>query len=116
MEIILIIIIGFLTTGGVYLLLQRRLLRMIIGLNLISQAVNLVIFTAGKTQSYHAPIINPNQNQLLGPSADPVPQALILTAIVIGFAMIAFFVVIAKKVYEDYQSDNIDNLKGSDLC
>lgn len=116
MEIILIIIIGFLTAGGIYLLLQRRLLRLIIGLNLISQAANLVIFTAGKTHSYQAPIIGNDQSQLLGVTADPVPQALILTAIVIGFALIAFFVVITKRVYSVYATDNIDALKGSDLC
>lgn len=114
MEIILIILIGILVSGGTFLLLQKRLLRVVMGLSLISQAANLVIFVSGMSESTHPPMIKAGESVLTSLSADPLPQALILTAIVIGFAMLAFFVVLLQRVYLVYGTDNIDQMKGSD--
>lgn len=114
MEIVLIITIGVLSAGGCYLLLQRRLLRAVIGLSIFSQAANLVIFTAGKVQSSKPAFISVQEKTLQGLTADSLPQALILTAIVIGFAMVAFFVVLTYRVFVETGTDNIDEMLGSD--
>jgi multicomponent Na+:H+ antiporter subunit C len=113
-EIFLILTIGILSAGGCYLLLQRRLLRTLIGLSILSQAVNLIIFTAGKVQSSKPAFILPEKDKLLANTADPIPQALILTAIVIGFAMSAFFVVLAYRVFVATGTDNMDQMLESD--
>jgi multicomponent Na+:H+ antiporter subunit C len=114
MEIILTLIIGLLTASGCYLLLQRRLLRVVIGLSIISQAANLVIFTAGKVPSFKPAFIASSDKVLTGATADPLPQALILTAIVIGFAMVAFFIVLTYRVFKETGTDNIDKMLESD--
>jgi multicomponent Na+:H+ antiporter subunit C len=114
MEIMLLISIGVLITGGCYLLLQRRLLRAVVGLSILSQGVNLVIFTAGKVQSSKPAFIQEGASVLEKLTVDPLPQALILTAIVIGFAMVAFFVVLTYRVYQESGTDNLDQMLESD--
>lgn len=93
MELILAIGIGVLTSCGVYLMLRPRTFQVIIGLSLLSYAVNLFIFAMGRLVVGGAPVIGHDK---VDPShyADPVPQALVLTAIVIGFAMTALFLVV----------------------
>ena len=86
MEIILAGVIGVLYAAGFYLLMRRSMVKLILGLVLLGQATNLLIFTLGGLMRGRAPIIGPEATQLTAPYADPVPQALILTAIVIGFA------------------------------
>lgn len=114
MEVVLILMIGVLTTGGCYLLMQRRLIRAVVGVAILSQAANLVIFTASKAQSEKPPMIGAADSVLQPGTADSLPQALILTAIVIGFAMVAFFVVLIQRVYAASGTDNLDQMKGSD--
>ena len=92
MEIVLSIAIGALTTCGVWLLLRPRTYQVIIGLSLLSYGVNLFIFSMGRLRTFAAPVLE-GQDQTAG-FADPVPQALVLTAIVIGFAMTALFLVV----------------------
>jgi len=114
MEIILIAAIGILSAGSCYLILQKRLLRTVIGLSILGQAANLIIFTSGKVQFSKPAFILPDQTMLLNDTADSLPQALILTAIVIGFAMIAFFIVLTYRVYNEVGTDNIDQMLESD--
>ena len=71
---------------GLYMVLSRHVVRMVLGLSLLTTAVNLVLFQAGRIRSAQPPLI-PEGADRLGESADPVPQALVLTAIVIGFAL-----------------------------
>jgi multicomponent K+:H+ antiporter subunit C len=92
MEIILAISIGVLAGSGVWLLLRPRSFQVIIGLSLISYAVNLFIFSMGGLRSFAAPVLGEDVD--VTAYADPVPQALVLTAIVIGFAMTALFLVV----------------------
>lgn len=94
MEIVFALAIGILTACGVWLLLRPRTFQVIMGLALLSYAVNLFIFGMGRLVSDKPPIIR--GEQALDPSmyADPVPQALVLTAIVIGFATTALFLVV----------------------
>ncbi len=94
MEIVLALAIGVLTGSGVYLLLRPRTFQVIIGLTLISYAVNLFIFSMGRLSVDREPIIVPGLAATLANTADPMPQALVLTAIVIGFAMTALFLVV----------------------
>lgn len=93
MELVLALAIGVLAASGVYLVLRPRTFQVIIGLSLISYAVNLFIFSMGRLRIDAAPILD---KLTTDPTAytDPVPQALVLTAIVIGFAMTALFLVV----------------------
>ena len=90
MELLIASAIGLLTAGGVYLLLQAQSFTMVLGLTLISYAVNLFIFVMGRLTPGAPPLISPQAVAY----ADPLPQALVLTAIVIGFAMTALFLVV----------------------
>ena len=94
MEIVYALAIGVLTGSGVWLLLRPRTFQVVIGLTFISYAVNLFIFSMGSLNIDRAPIID--AAHLIDPTqyADPVPQALVLTAIVIGFATTALFLVV----------------------
>lgn len=85
--------IGILAGSGVWLLLRPRTYQVIIGLSLCSYAVNLFIFSMGRLRSGAAPILASDAGSLAD-YADPVPQALVLTAIVIGFATTALFLVV----------------------
>ncbi|MCZ4091404.1 Na+/H+ antiporter subunit C [Sinorhizobium psoraleae] len=94
MELILSAGIGALTASGVYLLLRPRTYQVIIGLSLLSYAVNLFIFGMGRLRVNAPPVLDPDGVGDLARYTDPVPQALVLTAIVIGFAMTALFLVV----------------------
>ena len=96
MELILALAIGVLTGSGVWLLLRPRTFQVIMGLSLLSYAVNLFIFSMGRLGLAidKEPVLQPGVPQDLAHYADPMPQALTLTAIVIGFAMTALFLVV----------------------
>lgn len=114
MLLILAVIIGVLYGGGIYMILRRSLVRVLLGLLLLSHAVNLLIFTVGRTTKGKPAFIAEPTNIITEPFADPVPQALILTAIVIGFGVIAFAIVLFQKVYSATNSDDIDQLRTTD--
>ncbi len=103
MELLLAITLGVLTTCGVYLLLRARTFSVILGLTLLSHAVNLFLFSMGRLATGAPAIVG-----LTSESADPLPQALVLTAIVIGFAMTAFVVVLALKAAVELRNDHVD--------
>jgi multicomponent K+:H+ antiporter subunit C len=94
MELILSLGIGAMAGSGVWLLLRPRTFQVIIGLSLLSYAVNLFIFSMGRLKSAAAPVLPPGGVGDLTQYTDPVPQALVLTAIVIGFATTALFLVV----------------------
>lgn len=106
MEAILAISIGILAGSGVWLLLRPRSFQVIIGLSLISYAVNLFIFSMGGLTSDAAPIVDGITDA--ASYADPVPQALVLTAIVIGFAMTALFLVVLLAARGLTGTDHVD--------
>jgi multicomponent Na+:H+ antiporter MnhC subunit len=93
MEIILALAIGVLVGSGVWLLFRPRTFQVVIGLSLISYGVNLFIFSVGGVLVGSPPILDPAVSDTSA-YADPVPQALVLTAIVINFAMTALFLVV----------------------
>lgn len=114
MQILYAILIGALFGGGMFMLLRRSLLKIIIGLLLLGHAANLLIFTAGGLTRAAPPLIGADETSLTGIYADPLPQALILTAIVIGFGVISFALVLVHRVFTDLETDDTDDLKMTD--
>ena len=112
MELIDAIAAGVLYGTGLYLLLRRRLAQLIIGLGLLSNGTNLLIFTAGGLTRARPPLVPDGAQALTPPFADPVPQALVLTAIVIGFGVLAFSLVLAHRVHTTTGTDDIDAIGG----
>ena len=108
MEVILAIAIGILGGSGVWLVLRPRTFQVLMGLSLLSYAVNLFIFTMGRLKIGAPPIVDPALPPTLQHYADPLPQALVLTAIVIGFAMTALLLVIALRAALQVGSDHVD--------
>jgi multicomponent Na+:H+ antiporter subunit C len=111
MDYVLAALVGLFIAVGVYLLLSRSVIRMLIGLTIFGNGVNLLIFTAGRLTREAAPIIGGDLEIAAGPIANPLPQALILTAIVIGFSMFSFFLVLAFRAYQSLDADNTDTLR-----
>ena len=114
MEIILAFVIGGLFAAGIYMLLRRSLLKLLIGLALLSHAANLLIFTAAKLTRGRPPVIDMAETVLEAPFADPLPQALILTAIVISFGVIAFALALAFRAYRSIGTDDLDQMQSTD--
>ena len=111
MDYALAALVGCFVTVGIYLLLSRSVIRMLLGLVVFGNGVNLLIFTAGRLTRHIAPIVPPGLDQPDGPIANPLPQALILTAIVIGFAMFSFLLVLAYRAYQALDADNTDTMR-----
>jgi len=110
MDVLLALLAGLLTAAGVYLLIQRSLLRMLFGVILLSNAVNLILFVAGRTLRATPPIV---PDGLMAPAAavaNPLPQALILTAIVIGFGLVAFAFVLLSRASATFETLDADEL------
>lgn len=113
MELLLAIVAGVLYAAGLYLMLRRRLAQVIIGLSLLSNGSNVLIFAAAGVTRAKPPIVS-DTSLTADQFADPVPQALILTAIVIGFGVLAFSLVMAHQVHRSVGSDDIDAI-GTDF-
>lgn len=111
MEVLFAIVIGILYAGGLYLMMRRNMIQLIIGLGLLSHGANLLIFTAGGLRRGGAPILAEGEHAFHAIPADPVPQALILTAIVIGFAVTAFALVLFLRTYQTIGTDEVDALQ-----
>jgi multicomponent Na+:H+ antiporter subunit C len=114
MTTVLAIVIGGLYAAGVYMLLRRSLFKLILGLVLLAHGANLLIFTAGGLTRAQPPIVPPGAAVPPVPAADPLPQALILTAIVIGFGVLAFALVLFHRAYQTIGTDDPDELRISD--
>ncbi|WAC62988.1 Na+/H+ antiporter subunit C [Pseudoxanthomonas sp. SL93] len=108
MEIALASAIGILTAAGIYLLLRARSFDVILGLTLLSYATNLLIFSGGRLSVGRAPVLRDGVPATLQNYIDPLPQALVLTAIVIAFAMTAVTIVVAMRSRSDNHSDHVD--------
>lgn len=113
MELIIALAIGVLCSSGVWLLLRPRTFEVIIGLSLLAYAVNLFIFAMGRLKLGAEPILRDNA-QDLSLYADPLPQALVLTAIVISFAMTALFLVVLLAARGFSGTDHVDGKKEED--
>ncbi|GAA0326489.1 Na(+)/H(+) antiporter subunit C [Bacillus carboniphilus] len=110
MEILMSFVIGFLFMSAVYLMLSKSLLRIIIGTGLLSHGAHLLLLTMGGLKTGAAPLLGEHAPDY----TDPLPQALILTAIVISFGVTAFFLVLAYRAYQELGTDNMDRLRGNE--
>ena len=110
MEPFFAIAFGVIISMSTYLLLSRNVLRMVLGLLLLGNGVNLSIFIAGRIGSVVPPIIPEGQTELAA-MANPLPQALILTAIVISFALTAFAVVLFERAYRSLGTLDTDAMR-----
>ena len=109
MELVYSLAIGILTGAGVWLLLRPRTFQVLLGLTLLSYATNLFIFGMGRLATRRAPIIGTGAGPVdAGLYADPVPQALVLTAIVIGFATTALLLVVLLAMRGQTGTDHVD--------
>jgi len=111
MEILLAFVIGLLYAAGVYLLLRRSIVKLILGIMFFSHATNLLIFVSGGLHRGQPQFANDGINTVSANPTDPLPQALILTAIVIGFGINAFFLALMYRFYQVTGTEDLDELK-----
>lgn len=110
MEIILAILVGVLYTAGVYMLLRRSILKFIIGILFLSNATNLLVFLAAGIVPGE-PVFIEGEDALAEHFADPLPQALVLTAVVIGFGMVVYLLAVKYRLFYETKTDDLDQLK-----
>ena len=111
MELLIALFIGLLYACGVYLILRRSIVKVILGVFVLSNATNLIIFLAGSGSGFI-----PEGAQTIDPSAisDPLPQALILTAIVISLGISAFLLALKYRYFDVTETHDLDQLKNTD--
>lgn len=114
MPFLLAIAIGVLYGTGIYMMMRKSVVKLILGLGLLGHGANLLIFTIGRINRANPPIIPTTEHALIGSFADPIPQALILTAIVIGFGLLAFVLVLLRQVTELMGTDDVEKLALAD--
>jgi multicomponent Na+:H+ antiporter subunit C len=114
MELLMAILIGALYSAGIYMMLRRSLVKLILGLILLGNGANMLIFLLGRLVKGRPPVMADSEVTLSGIYADPVPQALILTAIVISFGLQAFAIILIKRVYAVVNTDDLDDLKSNE--
>lgn len=102
METLLALSVGVLAGAAAYLLLARDLPRGLLGFVLLGTAANLTIFAAGRVGTMTPPLVDPGAEALVATAANPLPQALVLTAIVIGFGLAAFALVLVKRAHAEF--------------
>ncbi len=110
MEILMSIVIGVLFASAIYLMLSKSLIRIILGSGLLSHGAHLLLITMAGVKTGTVPLLG-EQAQAY---TDPIPQALILTAIVISFGVTAFFLVLAYRAYQALGTDNIEEMRGTE--
>ena len=114
MAALLAVVIGGLYGAALYLLLRRSLVKLIFGLVVLGHGTNLLIFTTGGLTRAHAPIVPEGLQSLEGAFANPLPQALILTAIVIGFGVQAFMLVLLYRSARVVDTEDLDEMRSTD--
>jgi multicomponent Na+:H+ antiporter subunit C len=111
METLLAVLVGLYMAAAVYLMLSKHTIRLILGVALLSNGVNLLIFAAGRLTPDVPAFVLQGSVVPQGVIANSLPQALILTAIVIGFSFFAFLLVLTYRAYQDLGTDNSDQMK-----
>ena len=111
MEVPFVLLIGLFFAAAVYLMLSKFLVRVLLGVVLLGNAVNLLLFANGRILREVPPIIPAGHDVPAALTANPLPQALILTAIVIGFSMFSFLLVLAFRAYKSLDADNTDTMR-----
>lgn len=111
MEPVFALLTGIFLTVAIYLMMSKFIIRMLMGVAILGNAVNLLIFTSGRIMREVPPVIGPGLDVPAGPVANPLPQALILTAIVISFSFFAFLLVLSWRAYSTLGTDNTDEMR-----
>ena len=106
--------IGVLFAGGAYMLMRRSFIKIVIGLVLLSHGANLLIFTVARPVAGRPPLVRAGEEALVGAYSDPLPGALILTAIVISFGIVSYTIVLIKRTYQDVGTDDLEELTTTD--
>lgn len=114
MELVLAIMIGILYASGIYMMLRRSLVKLIVGVILLGNGANLLIFLLGRIAKGNPPIIPLNSEVFVEAFSDPLPQALILTAIVISFGLQSFAIVLVKRAHKVVKTDDLDEMNTTD--
>jgi multicomponent Na+:H+ antiporter subunit C len=115
MEVLLAFVVGILFACSVYLLLKKSLVRVVLGVLILSNAVNLLIFTLGRLTRGAPPLIASDATVAAAGIANPLPQALILTAIVIGFGLFAFTLVLIYRYYKETHNLESDKMMDAEI-
>ena len=117
MDLVWALVVGVLFAAGIFLLLRRNPVRVILGLGLLGHGANLLIFVAGGLTRGRPALVEEGQQALVAPYADPLPQALVLTAIVIGFAVVAFALALFHRTYETLGGEamDMDRIESADV-
>lgn len=111
MEAVFAGLVGLFFAVAIYLMLSGFSIRIMLGVAILGNAVNLLLFTAGRVTREVPPIIPAGADTLSVDAANPLPQALILTAIVISFSFLAFLLVLTYRVYQDLKTDNTGEMR-----
>jgi multicomponent Na+:H+ antiporter subunit C len=111
MEPLFAALVAMLFAAAAYLMTSRSLIRLLLGVVVLGNGVNLVIFTAGRITREAPPLIAETADTLGADVANPLPQALILTAIVISFSFFAFLLVLAFRAYQEMGTDDVDEIR-----
>jgi multicomponent Na+:H+ antiporter subunit C len=111
MEPLFALLVGALFTVAIYLFMSKHIIRVLMGAAILSNGVNLLIFTAGRITREVPPIIGADSDVLQASAANPLPQALVLTAIVIAFSFFAFLLVLGYRAFQKLDTDNSDEMR-----
>lgn len=111
METVFAALVGILFAAAIYLMLSKHSVRMLLGIALLGNAVNLLLFTSGRLTREVPPIIAAGLDTLPNNTANPLPQALILTAIVISFSFFAFLLVLTYRAFQELGTDDTDEMR-----
>ncbi|WP_053235767.1 Na+/H+ antiporter subunit C [Sandaracinus amylolyticus] len=114
MHVLLAVVVGALYAAGIYMMLRRSMVKLLIGLSLLGHAANLLLFTAASPQHGPPPIVPQGADAPPAGVADPLPQALVLTAIVIGFGVVAFAIALVHRAHQTLGTDDPDRLRSTD--
>lgn len=114
MEVLLCGLVGIFFAAAFYLMMSKHVVRILLGIATLGNAVNLLLFTAGRLTREVPPIIPAGADSLPATAANPLPQALILTAIVISFSFFCFLLVLAYRAYQDLGTDDTDDMRAAE--
>ncbi|EJC78486.1 multisubunit Na+/H+ antiporter, MnhC subunit [Rhizobium leguminosarum bv. trifolii WSM2297] len=114
MEPLLAILVGLFFAAAIYLMLSKFTIRIMLGIAILGNSVNLLLFTSGRLTREVPPIIPANLESLPAGAANPLPQALILTAIVISFSFLAFLLVLTYRAYQDLGTDDTSEMRAAE--
>lgn len=107
MSLLLAISVGVLFAAGAYMLMRRSLVKLVIGLALISHGANLLIYATSKPLRGRTALVAEGETLPATPYSDPLPAALVLTAVVIGFGLVSYTIVLIKRAYQDVGTDDL---------